>query len=145
VTLKFLGEIEDAAAEKIAPAMKRAAAGSARFRMRLGGIGAFPDALRPRILWVGVTEGEAELTALAERLETELASAGFPKAERPFSAHITVGRSRDDAFTKKIAQALAGAAYESAGGFPVQKITLYKSTITNKGPIYEKVKEAPLA
>jgi 2'-5' RNA ligase len=66
----------------------------AAFDLVLSGVGAFPSTMRPRVIWLGVTGGAAELIASAERLQKALRERGFALEERKFRPHLTLGRVR---------------------------------------------------
>ena len=66
----------------------------AAFDLVLSGVGAFPSTMRPRVIWLGVTGGAAELIAAAERLQKALRERGFALEERKFRPHLTLGRVR---------------------------------------------------
>src|ERR1700686_1585116 len=61
VTLLFLGEVEQRQTLDICRAGQKAVAKMPAFTMTVEGAGAFPNARRPRTLWVGVGEGAAEV------------------------------------------------------------------------------------
>ena len=90
-TLAFLGEQRDADEALAAGETLRQ---SPQFEVALAGVGAFPNTARPRVLWLGVSSGAAELISLAERLQVELRSRGFSLDDRHFRPHLTVGRVR---------------------------------------------------
>src|ERR671937_1313490 len=73
-TLAFLGEQPEADEALAAGESLRE---SAAFELVLSGVGAFPSTMRPRVLWIGVTAGGSELTAVAERLRGALEQRGF--------------------------------------------------------------------
>ena len=77
------------------------------------------------------------MTALHDRVETELAKLGFRKEHRRFQTHLTIGRVRGGG--PGIAELGAGwAAREfAAGRMAVEKLTVFASTLTSAGPIYE--------
>jgi 2'-5' RNA ligase len=117
-----------------------------QFQIKLNCIGAFPRISSPRVIWIGITQGEGETKEIAKVLEEKIAKVGIPKEEREFSSHITIGRTRSSLNQNKLVEALkniAGLKIEKAE-FLVTKITLLKSTLAPKGPIYEKLKEASL-
>ena len=62
--------------------------------IEFGGLGAFPRPERPRVLWLGVTEGREKLmalqAALTKRLDDEL---GFPPDRNDFCPHLALGRA----------------------------------------------------
>src|SRR5437764_8060804 len=90
-TLAFLGE-QPGPDEALAAG--EALRDGAAFEVGLSGAGAFPNTVRPRVLWLGVSDGAAPLTAAAERLRTALRQRGFKLEERPFRPHRTIGRVR---------------------------------------------------
>ncbi len=100
-TLKYLGEVDAARLPELKSRVQRglAMAQSAPAIVRLRGLGAFPQPERPKVIWLGV-QGEREsnqgrLLALATALEDFMAELGFPREERAYRAHLTLGRVRD--------------------------------------------------
>ena len=92
LTLKFLGEIDEDQAVNIAEILKNVCSISSSFPLSLRGTGFFPaNARNPRVLWIGIIE-EPALMNLQACLESELERLGFPKEERPFHPHLTIGR-----------------------------------------------------
>ena len=72
---------------------------------------------------------------------------GIPKENRPFSSHITLGRTRSALNREKLIQELISAENilnTENLEFPVTKITLFRSTLNSSGPIYEVLKAADL-
>ena len=92
ITFKFLGEIDEARAARVAETMQAAAAAVPDFALRVRGTGAFPPPPRPqRVLWVGTNE-QAAVLDLQARLEVGLEGLGFDRESRPFHPHLTLGR-----------------------------------------------------
>ena len=94
LTLKFLGELEDARIEALTRAAKRAAESVEKFALTLVEAGAFPANANPRVLWLGLRDETKHLAALHERLEEECARENFPREARAFHPHITIARIR---------------------------------------------------
>jgi len=146
LTLKFLGEIDDKKSEKIIQIIEEVAKGKNKFQVRISLLGAFPKIGSPRVIWVGIEAGDKETKEIAEELEEKIAKIGVPKEKRPFSSHITIGRLRSPLKREilikylKEKSGLGGKILE----FSADKITLFKSTLTPKGPIYEILKETIL-
>jgi 2'-5' RNA ligase len=90
-TLRYLGNTAPTVRDSLVSALRNAALGR-RFSIRFDGLGAFPRPRRARIIWLGVTEGAAQLAALAESVESVVRRTGFPAEERPFRAHLTLSR-----------------------------------------------------
>jgi 2'-5' RNA ligase len=61
---------------------------------RLGGAGAFPNARRASVVWVGVTVGAELLFALARAVAARLEPNGFVPEARAYHPHLTLGRAR---------------------------------------------------
>lgn len=144
LTLKFLGDRVDAG---VAPALVDALAAATRrrpaFDLSVRGIGAFPEPGAARVLWAGL-QAPAELAALRESIEQRLEDIGFPRGQREFSPHVTVGRVRNQQATPDLSKALQGLKDREFGDSPVDSVVLYRSTLTPKGPRYEALARAQL-
>lgn len=92
VTLAFLGDLAEGERDRVAEAVREAAARHAPFPLALRGVGAFPGPRRPRVLWVGCAEGEAEAVALHRSVTAALEPLGHEPDPRPFTPHATIGR-----------------------------------------------------
>ena len=93
VTLQFFGSI---ALENL-PALSAACAAAAQsppraFELRIQGAGAFPTARRAKILWLGISDGAAELEQLAEHLGRATQSLELAKDEHAYTPHVTIAR-----------------------------------------------------
>jgi 2'-5' RNA ligase len=115
--------------------------------MQISCLGAFPKKEYPRVVWVGLSEGEEETKQIAEELENEICRLGIAKEKRPFSSHITLGRVRSAHNRSQLTERLNYLEQNFPQGWPackVDRITLFKSTLTPSGPIYEVLHEKSL-
>ncbi len=147
LTLKFLGEVDQQKLEKIAEAMQSIAGNKKTFHLRVSSVGAFPKMEFPRIIWVGINKGDNETKEIAEGLEEKLAKLGIPKENHPFSSHITIGRVKSTLNRDKLIQEFTAAEGMLKTGnleFNVERITLFQSTLTPNGPVYNPLKTADL-
>lgn len=142
LTVKFLGEVPDTKLPKVCSAVEAACRTLAPFAIECRGAGAFPDRDRPRTLWIGVTEGVAELRALHDALEDQLAPFGFPKEGRGFKPHLTIGRVRQPG--AGLAELLAANEAFVAGGCEIGEAVVYASFLDRAGPTYEVLGSASL-
>ncbi len=143
LTLKFLGEQPPESATGIARAMDGVATRHRRFVMRLGGIGAFPNFRRPRVVWMGVTP-DPRLELLHHDVEEACASLGFDVEGRAFRPHLTLARVRDRMdgdVLRRLSRAGKGVAYSDAS--VVESIDLMQS-IVGVNARYERMHVAPL-
>jgi RNA 2',3'-cyclic 3'-phosphodiesterase len=134
-TLRFIGDVGDDALRRVSEAATLIAAHHQTFDAELGGIGAFPKPEKARVIWLGMTAGERALMDLARELEAELRRRGFERAERPFSAHLTLGRARVPGrdWTESLASAHVAL---SMPRFKVDRISVVESVLSPKGSAY---------
>ena len=135
-TLKFLGGVEDGAIPALIAAAARELAGAASFPLRAAGLGAFPGLTRPRVIWAGITEGREALVALAERIERACEEQGFPREQRPFSTHLTLGRVREGGELGDLPERLREASELEFGETAVDRVVLMESRLHPEGPEY---------
>jgi len=146
LTLKFLGDISEERIPEIVTALARVTDVYARCVVDVGGLGAFPDARAPRVLWVGLS-GQAEgITRLAAAVERALIELGFAPEPKPFNPHLTLARIKER--SRDIGRALAvDRLLEQAvpiGSVTVNAIALMKSELKPSGAVYTKLCEVPL-
>ena len=144
LTLKFLGDVDEAKVDPIAEVLQRQLDPFPRFTINAKGLGVFPDAKRPRILWVGL-EG-SHLAALASTVESALEPFGFVPEKRGFKPHLTVGRWRQsDKPPAKFAEELGRWKGHEFGEFEVREIIFFQSMLTPEGAIHRPLKEIVLS
>ncbi|MEM1103347.1 MAG: RNA 2',3'-cyclic phosphodiesterase [Pseudomonadota bacterium] len=86
LTLRFIGEIDVAAANDVAAALEGVRA--PQFSMSLEGGGHFGDR-KPRAVWAGATPS-TELAHLQAKIERAVQQAGQPPERRQFTPHVTL-------------------------------------------------------
>ncbi len=146
-TLKFLGDVDLLEIPEICRRLSKAVAPLAPFDVEAHGAGAFPDALRPRTVWIGIREGLESMIALHRTVEDVLADLGFRQEQRRFRPHITLGRVRNGAAgsQEEFAERLKEYADFTAGIGSVFEVAVFSSQPGPKGPIYEPLGHAELA
>ena len=108
VTLRFLGEVAPERLPDLEAKLADVARALPPFDLVLAGIGAFPNERNPRVVWIGVTEGRAEVSALAAHLATALDEGPGPARAEAFVPHLTLFRVRSPAQRRRAASLLAG-------------------------------------
>jgi 2'-5' RNA ligase len=83
ITLWFLGEVADAAATELIAVLNEPFHAGA-FRVRLRGLGAYPAAGNPRVIWMGIAEGREALMGVYEELNSRLPRLGFEPERRAY-------------------------------------------------------------
>ncbi len=95
LTLKFLGDTPVGKLDAIRAALGEVASRASPCALTVGGLGCFPNARRPRVIWVGVQAMGEELASLQRAVERAMKPLGFPPEGRDFTPHLTLGRVRD--------------------------------------------------
>jgi 2'-5' RNA ligase len=133
LTLRFIGEVDDAKAEAIVAVLREPVA-MAPFGVRWAGLGSFPPRGAPRVLWVGVAAGRENLLRAEEAVSARLERLNVKREDRPYSPHLTLARVREPAglATSPLFEDLDGA----LGDTHVEAITLFRSHLSPKGPTY---------
>ena len=145
LTLKFLGEVSPTREGAVREAMGEAVAGVSPFTLRAGGSGVFPGERNPRVLWVGLRAGGPEAAALAARVEAACAARGFPREDRPFRAHLTLGRVRARTGLEATMRRLQAHAGEDLGEMSAERVVLFESGLHPAGAIHTHRHEVSLA
>jgi 2'-5' RNA ligase len=136
LTVRFLGATAPGRVPDLVAATEAAAATITPFTVRLAGAGAFPAADRPRVLWLGIVDGAAELAALARTLSEQLAARGWERDERPFRAHLTIGRADGVQGAGRAVTALARVATGLDAAWTVDRLVVYQSELGHGPPRY---------
>jgi len=143
LTLKFLGDTETGKIESMVNILEGIAGKSFSFEISVKGVGTFPAAGNPRVIWVGIEENK-DMLQLYNNIEEGLATLGFEKERRDFKPHLTLGRIKflnDRAGLKRGLEKVAGL---NLARFAVAGFALFKSTLTPEGAIHTRLKEYTL-
>lgn len=137
LTLHFLGEVEDRDLAAICRVTNDVAGQVDRIPISLQGVGCFPNARRPRVLWVGLGEGRDDVTALHAALEQPLLDLGCYRREaRAFTPHLTMGRVNSDKGNDRLAASLATRANWHGGETTIEEVLVMSSELLRSGPVY---------
>lgn len=146
LTLKFLGDVSPKNVEFLVQMLRSEAGNIPCFDLHLAGLGSFPNLKRPRVLYVGI-QAPAALGALQHGIESASRRLGYESEERPFSAHLTLGRVRQNITAleqQKIRRTLEGIQVDLLGTARVDSVHLYKSELNPGGSVYTRIYSAPL-
>lgn len=141
ITLKFFGNIDQDDVKNICAIIKNQIASVPTLSLNVEKIGAFPDARRPRVLWLGTTGDIDKLAALQTQVERDFEGIGFPRENRPFHAHLTLGRIKIPQEITGIKEAMDKYKDFAAGGFNCKELVLFQSKLTPQGAVYTKLEK----
>lgn len=141
LTLRFLGEISEDQVEAAGEFLASGYAGREVFACHVHGAGAFPNVRRPNVLWAGIEPlegGLAETQAVAEEAAQRI---GLKAERRRFHPHLTLGRIRRPETAGDVGRALRPLTEFRGAHFFVDGVSLFSSTLTPDGPVYERIQE----
>jgi len=144
LTMKFLGDISLEQTELVKSILKEISTRHSSFITKLSStIGTFSTYKMPRIIWVGIKEGISELKELYNSIENNLSNKGFPREDKDFSGHITIGRVKFIRDKTNFIQILKRIEVNNFTQ-KVNSIELMESKLTPSGPIYNIIAKLPL-
>ena len=135
LTLRFLGNLPPALFEAVRDALTTIR--RPPFRMAIGEPGVFGSRTSPRVIWLGITEGQEALSSLAEAVEGAARAAGLDPADLPFRPHLTLAR----AGTGRLPDLPAPPTLES---WSVDEFVLYRSRLGRPAPVYTPIERYAL-
>ena len=144
LTVKFLGECAESAIEPLRSAVAGAAARHQPVPVVVGGVGAFPNFRRPRVVWMAVNGG-GRLELLHHDVEVACAGLGYEPEGRPFRPHITLGRVREatgEAPLREMARAARAVTFRDDA--IVTAVDLMASELARGGSRFSVIASAPL-
>ena len=146
LTLKFLGDVSEEKIPLITQELKQIT--QEKITLDFSHLGFFPNDRRPRVMWIGLSEGKQQLSLLAKEIDNRLSTLGFPREKRKFSPHLTLGRLKNYGKYKLKTEDIKKITHyaNNFGDFngeveDVGFFLLKKSTLTPQGAIYENLFE----
>jgi RNA 2',3'-cyclic 3'-phosphodiesterase len=159
LTLKFLGDVAELRAAELIEALRTACRHFSALRLRAAGIGFFPDARRPRVIWAGAQDDAGALLRVQQSVEASVKDfATEDSAERrdlppgrrrsqEFTGHVTLGRiqriQRADA--EILVKAASRAAGQFFGEWTADTVELIRSELSSGGSRYTTLAAIPLS
>jgi 2'-5' RNA ligase len=140
LTLRFIGDIDDALARDIASLLGQVQ--RTAFDLHLDGLSSF-GGRKPRAVVAAAAAGQAlmELQAEHERL---LQRVGLEPEGRKFTPHVTLARLRDSS-SRQVADYLAARGHYRSVSFPIARFVLFSSRSSVGGGPYVVEEAYPLA
>jgi 2'-5' RNA ligase len=145
LTLKFLGDVPVEQVPAIAQAMRQACDKHPPFAGTLSELGCFPNADRPRVVWVGIQDVSGVLAVLQRDVDRAVAALGFEPERRRFHPHLTLGRvkSRDREAVAVLGEYISRARVK-VGTIQANAVHLMRSDLLPGGAVYTELAAAKL-
>jgi 2'-5' RNA ligase len=136
LTVKFLGEVREVLLPELIKNLSLAADTSPAFNLSAGGLGYFPNRVRPRVIWLGIKGEIDKAEFLGERVDAYLSEMGFER-EKDHRFHLTLGRVRSDTNLPQLLKLTEEIkSKEKLRSFKVVNFHLMSSDLTPNGPKY---------
>lgn len=145
VTLVFLGDVPDGRLPHAVAALVATASAHTPFVLAADGVASVPGGARSRMLWGRLADPVGLAAGLAADVRASLAPWTAHSDAKPFRPHVTLVRARRPRVAPPDALAAANAhVSDAAASMSVGCVTLFASTLTRTGPIYEVLDRVPL-
>ncbi|MCE5203823.1 MAG: RNA 2',3'-cyclic phosphodiesterase [Actinomycetia bacterium] len=148
VTLAFLGLLEPPALDAAQRLAETVCNDHSPYTLGLARVIPAPRPRSASMLWATVSDGYDETSELADELATRLVEVGYEPPAREFTPHITLVRARRPRPVPSLALDAANDVIASAEpldlAMSVQGVTVYSSTLTPQGPVYDQLAFLPL-
>lgn len=142
-TLAFLGDTPAERLDDVAAAIRRGVRGFPPFAVGYRSIGFFPGPDRPRTVWGGIDDTGDVLARIREAIVRELDAAGIARDEKPFHAHVTLGRIRGMQHLRRLTTIAESCTLEHPP-VTVREIVIVRSELKSGGSKYSVLQSVPL-
>jgi 2'-5' RNA ligase len=143
LTLKFLGQVDENRLSKVRERIGEVVASFSPFTIHIEGVGVFPSAKAPRVIWIGAKSVGDDLIQLQGRVEEVLDPLGFLRESRPFHPHLTLCRIKSERkeldfrlIRDTLSKWLAANQQKACGQFEAKEVLLMKSDLQPGGAVY---------
>ena len=144
LTLKFLGDIPVREYLEIESAIKLTSQAFEPPVLSVTGMGVFPTIKNARVLWTGIGGETETLIKLQQNLEMQLSYLGIQKENRPFKAHLTLGRLKKRVVPAQLLKAIKACCEFKPLNFSAKHVVLYQSDLKPDGAVYTPLFRASL-
>jgi 2'-5' RNA ligase len=132
LTLRFLGDTTEDKLPLISAELDKICQDFQPFLLYLSELVGFPNQKRPRDIWADLSGDLKKLMALQSQIESFVQSFGWQGENRPFQAHLTIGRVKDQNQAKQL---IWDEPIEKKA-VPVSAVNLIESRLYPTGPVY---------
>jgi len=140
MTLRFFGPLDEERLARARRLVQDLEAVWEAVETHWTGLVAFPSLRRVQVIWLGLEDPSGALRATAREVERRLVRAGFGRTDKPFAAHVTLGRVRRG---ERVAwESLSERLTMPEAPFSIKRMVLFKSVLTPTGPQYTPIDAA---
>ena len=145
LTVRFLGETDKDQVPLIKEIIDNISTKYNSYNLTLDRLGGFPNLNKPRVIWAGLVDDDqiGIMTRMVKEVEYEIRRLGFKPDDKRFRPHLTLGRIKAPVGLDALLDKINSFHLESIN-IKLDRLRLFKSTLTPQGPIYESLHEVKL-
>lgn len=141
LTLRFLGDVPSHSLPALEASVRAVCSGASPLHLRAQGVGFFPHARSPRVVWVGIVDQGNHLLDLQKKIENAAQPFMAQSAHEHFAGHVTLGRFKS--FNRLNVKALQMEAetlkLHVLGEWKAREIEIVRSQLHETGPRHTRV------
>lgn len=137
LTLQFLGDVDEKRIPVLKQILNRLGTSGTKEELTFTIVGAFPGAVNPRVIWIGIKENDT-LLKIQRQMTLDLIRNDFPADKKKFKPHLTLGRVKENVPVPSdmIRQLDDLREKLDLTASPLDRVTLFESQLKPGGPIY---------
>lgn len=139
LTVRFLGEVEEAKLSALFDLGEKVAQETVPFALALEVLGGFPRVKAARVLWAGPRMESPEFQRLCQRVEKAVQSLGFPPEKKEPLPHVTLARFK----TPRDLRPILGRESLKIPVVRAEELTLMRSELRPEGAKYTPLQRWP--
>jgi RNA 2',3'-cyclic 3'-phosphodiesterase len=138
LTLRFLGNVPADGVENLKKSVGAVCRNARSLSLRAEGVGFFPNARAPRVVWAGINDGAGRLGDLQRQIESAVGPFSSEPGEKNFTGHATLGRLKNPrpADTRGLAARAQSFEKRRFGEWTAQEIEIIRSELSPAGARY---------
>jgi len=145
LTLSFLGSISLDQINDLKEALNLTLQKIQIITTNLTGLSEFRQQRQPRVIWIGLNDEKNKIESLADLIHTTFKKIGSAQGNiHTFRPHVTIGRVKSTKNIKQLVRVINEYPFPNKVQVWLDHVTLFKSTLTTNGPIYEALRTWPL-
>ncbi len=142
LTMRFLGNVDDAGLDAATNATQLAAEQVSPFRLAISGTGVFPSPRAARVIWLGINDPAGGAGIAYRVLDEGLVTAGFESEKRAFKPHLTLARIKYPRSSADLVKLHLAAGFE-VPEFEINEFVIFESRLSPGGSVYTALSKHP--
>jgi 2'-5' RNA ligase len=146
LTLRFLGDVSSDRVAALQKSLRAICSGARALCLHACGVGFFPKARSPRVVWVGIGDNENRLSELQKKVELIVRPFAAEPGGEYVAGHVTLGRFKrsNDLKIKELTKCVEAMKDRMFGEWTARKVEIIRSELSPAGAHYTSLAAFPL-